>query len=773
MKRMDDEALLNHLQTLEEDSAAFVWGALGGEREKAQREYFRMPYGNEEDGWSSIVTSDVQDTVEWILPQLLDIFAATDSIVSFEPTKAEDVKGAEQATDTCNYVFTKKNDGFLILYTAIKDALLVKNGAVHWRKETKRRKVKTPLRGVNTLQLTMALEQGGELLNAEPVGQVQDPMTGEALTIYNATLEQEETTQEIKVEAFPPEDLLVKRDWTKPLLHDCPYVARIMRVTLSDLVEMGYTDVTAEDLAGSDDPSESADAEFRTSRLSQNGDAYEDDTMVSVEDDSLTEGYLRIEYVLVDYDGDGIAERRCIYRLKNKILKNEEESHVPIATASPILVAHRWDGMSIAETVSDIQQLKTEMTRQMLNSLYLANTPRTKVLTNAQGSPMANIDDLLDARPGGILRTQSMDGIQEYVTPFVGGQTLPILEYVDAMRENRTGVTRYSQGLGADGLEKTNGESARLMNASQMRIKLIARIMAECLVKPIFQGILKLLTEGDMQKIAFRLRNDFVEYDPQEWRDSYDMTINVGLGTGDKDMQLRHLSAIFQSQMALAQSPFGPALIDPTKIYNTQSKLVENAGFKNVGDFWKDPAKEPPPPQQPPPPSPQEVVKRLELEADAQKFQAEHQLTIQRENLQAAAKQRETQMQLELQAANDARDAEREQLMAMHKQQLAMAQLELDRYKTDADNKTKIITARIAHPESQLTGLDINPETGEVWEKPDPMDSVMQALGALVEQSNAPKAIVRDETGKVVGVQQGSQMRTVVRDESGKVIGVQ
>ena len=773
MKRMDDEALLNHLQTLEEDSAAFVWGALGGEREKAQREYFRMPYGNEEDGWSSIVTSDVQDTVEWILPQLLDIFAATDSIVSFEPTKAEDVKGAEQATDTCNYVFTKKNDGFLILYTAIKDALLVKNGAVHWRKETKRRKVKTPLRGVNTLQLTMALEQGGELLNAEPVGQVQDPMTGEALTIYNATLEQEETTQEIKVEAFPPEDLLVKRDWTKPLLHDCPYVARIMRVTLSDLVEMGYTDVTAEDLAGSDDPSESADAEFRTSRLSQNGDAYEDDTMVSVEDDSLTEGYLRIEYVLVDYDGDGIAERRCIYRLKNKILKNEEESHVPIATASPILVAHRWDGMSIAETVSDIQQLKTEMTRQMLNSLYLANTPRTKVLTNAQGSPMANIDDLLDARPGGILRTQSMDGIQEYVTPFVGGQTLPILEYVDAMRENRTGVTRYSQGLGADGLEKTNGESARLMNASQMRIKLIARIMAECLVKPIFQGILKLLTEGDMQKIAFRLRNDFVEYDPQEWRDSYDMTINVGLGTGDKDMQLRHLSAIFQSQMALAQSPFGPALIDPTKIYNTQAKLVENAGFKNVGDFWKDPAKEPPPPQQPPPPSPQEVVKRLELEADAQKFQAEHQLTIQRENLQAAAKQRETQMQLELQAANDARDAEREQLMAMHKQQLAMAQLELDRYKTDADNKTKIITARIAHPESQLTGLDINPETGEVWEKPDPMDSVMQALGALVEQSNAPKAIVRDETGKVVGVQQGSQMRTVVRDESGKVIGVQ
>lgn len=692
---MDDEALLNHLQTLEEDSAAFVWGALGSERERAQKEYFRMPYGNEEDGWSSIVTSDVQDTVEWILPQLLDIFTATDSIVSFEPTKQEDVKGAEQATETCNYIFTKKNDGFLILYTAIKDALLVKNGAVHWRKETKRQKVKTPLQGVTEMQLAQALEQGGEIINAEPVGQAQDPMTGEVLTVYNATIEKEESSQHICVEAFPPEDLLIKRDWTKPLLQDCPYVARIMRVTLSDLVEMGYTDVTAEDLGGSDDPSQSADASFRSSRMSQNGDAYEDDTDVSAEDDSLTEGYLRIEYVLVDYDGDGIAERRCIYRLKDRILKNEEESHVPIATASPILVAHRWDGMSIAETVSDIQQLKTEMTRQMLNSLYLANTPRTKVLTNAQGSPLANIDDLLDARPGGILRTQSMEGIQEYVTPFVGGQTLPILEYVDAMRENRTGVTRYSQGLGADGLEKTNGESARLMNASQMRIKLIARIMAECLVKPIFQGILKLLTEGDMQKIAFRLRNEFVEYDPQEWRDSYDMTINVGLGSGDKDVQLRHLGAIFQSQMALAQSPFGPALIDPVKIYNTQAKLVENAGFKNVGDFWKDPSKEPPPPQQPPPPPPQVLVKQMELQADTQKFQAEHQLTMMRENLQAEAKQRETQMQLELQAANDARDSERETMKAAYEAQLEAQRIELDRYKVDADNQTRIIVAQI------------------------------------------------------------------------------
>lgn len=744
MPRMTDESLLNHLQTLEDDSAAFVWGALGSERERAQREYFRMPYGNEEDGWSSIVTSDVQDTVEWILPQLLEIFTATDSIVSFEPTKQEDVKGAEQATDTCNYVFTKQNDGFLLLYTAIKDALLVKNGCVHWCTEEVSEKVRQPQKAVAAMQIAMAREQGWEIESANPAGVVQDPMTGEPVEIYDVVFERTEKRKKIKVEAFPPEDMLIKRDWHSPMLADCPYVARVMRVTLSDLTQMGYTDVTADELGSSDDPSQSADASFRLSRASRTQDAYSDSDVTNIEDDSLAEGWLRIEYVLVDYDGDGIAERRCVYRLKDRILKNEEASHVPFATASPVLVAHRWDGMSVAEMISDLQQLKTEITRQMLNSLYLANNPRTKVLTDSQGSPMANVDDLLDARPGGVLRTKSMEGLQEYVTPFVGRDSLPVLEYVDAMRENRTGVTRYSQGLGSDGLEKTNGESARLMSASQMRIKLIARIMAECLVKPIFQGILKLLTEGDMQKIAFRLRNEFVEYDPQEWRDSYDMTINVGLGSGDKDLQLRHLGAIFQSQMALAQSPFGPALIDPLKLYNTQARLVEAAGFKNVGDFWRDPAKEPPPPQQPPPPPHQVLIKQMELQADQQKFQAEQILLKTREELQAAAKLQEVQASLELQAANDRRDSEREAMKATYEAQIEAQRLELDRYKTDMDNATKVLISQMHSAQEEQP------------QQPQQTDALLaqnlEAVRMLAEQLARPKTIIRGPDGRAQGI---------------------
>jgi len=497
----------------------------------------------------------------------------------------------------------------------------------------------------------------------------------------------------VKVEAFPPEELLVKRDWTSPMLADCPYVARNMRVTLSDLIEMGYTDVSADDLNDSSDMRVSADKTQRDTRMGADTDAHNGPGIDS-DDESQTEGYLRIEYVLVDYDGDGIAERRCIYRLKNNILKNEEAEEVPFATASPIINPHRWDGMSVAETVSDLQKLRTELTRQMVNSAVLANNPRTKVLTDATGNPLANIDDLLSSAPGRILRQRQPGAIEEHVTPWVGGQMFPMLEYIDHMREQRTGVSRAQQGIDANALrhDRTAAEVMQTANAAAARIELIARIFAETLVKPIFRGIFRLLTDGEMEPLAFRLRNEFVQIDPNEWRDGYDMTINVGLGTGDKQQQAALLQAIFQQQAMIGQSPIGPMLIKPKNIYNTAAKIVENAGFKNVGDFYNDPGDAPAPqPGQPP----EFQLKQMDLQADAQKFQAQSQLQREVEQLKASAQLMQTRGTLELQAANDARDAERETMKAQYEAQLEAQRLELERYKTDRDNETRIQVALI------------------------------------------------------------------------------
>ena len=671
MAKMDDEELLEILRRKEDAAGSYVWGQLGTEREKSMREYYRMPYGNEEDGWSQIVSSDIQDTIEWILPALLKTFSSTDKAVSFEPTRASDVAGAEQATDTCNYVFFKQNNGFLLLYTAFKDALTVRNSATMWRKENIETVSSQPFKGASAEMLAMLLqEEDAQIQEANPAPMIDpqsgqpviDPMTGQPVMIYNGRLKKTEKKTIIKVESFSPEDLLVDREWTSPLLADCPYVARMMRVTLSDLKQMGFKDVDAQDLRASDQIAHSADAAFRLNKINQ-----PDATFVAnssrgdqfSEDESMSEGWLRMEYVLADVDGDGIAERLCVLRLSEKILSKEVCSHVPIATFSPILNTHRWDGMSMADAVADLQLLHTELLRQTLNNLYLTNNPRTKVLTDANWSPLANIDDLLDSRAGGVIRQRDVNAISEQVIPFAASASMPMLDYVQGMRENRTGVSRTSQGMNPDSLNNTATGRQIDMTAAAQRIELIARIAAETLLKPIFHGILKLLTDGGMEKLAFRLRDEFVEYDPNEWRDSYDMTINVGLGTGDTQSKAAQLTSIWQMQTAAMQ--YG--LATPAHLYHTASKTVENSGFKDVQNFVQDPSKQPPPAPQP---SEAVQIEQMRQQADAQKFQAQSQQEQQKAQAQAQAEQQK----LALQDQQHQREMQRDMELERYRQEM-------------------------------------------------------------------------------------------------------
>ena len=752
MARMDDVDLLELLNRKEQSAGAYVNGQLRSERETAMREYRREPYGTEEENWSTIVASDVSDTVEWILPALLKTFSSTDKAVSFEPTKAEDVAGADQATDACNYVFFKQNNGFMVLYTAFKDALTIKNSATMWRKETIETVSSVPFKGASEEMLAMLLQdEDAEIQEANPApvinpqtGQPEmDLMTGQPVMGYTGRIKKTEKKTVIRVESFSPEDLLVEREWTTPLLADCPYVARMMRVTMTDLVAMGL-ECDASDLRASASTEYSADGSSRL--FSKVVDYINDD---DTNDDAMAEGWLRIEYVLADKDGDGIAERLCVYRLKDKILKCEVTSHVPIATFSPIINTHRWDGMSMAEAVSDLQKLHTELLRQTLNNLYLTNNPRTKVLTDANWSPLANIDDLLDSRPGGVIRQRDVNAVTEQVTPFAAGASMPMLEYVQGMRENRTGVSRTSQGMNPDSLNNTATGRQIDQSAAMQRIELIARIAAETLLKPIFQGILKLLTDGGMEKLAFRLRNEFVEYDPNEWRDSYDMTVNVGLGTGDTQQKAAQLMSIYQMQTASMQ--YG--LATPKHLYHTAAKTIENAGFKDVDNFVQDPSKQPPPPPPPPPEAIQ--IAQMKQQSDAQKFQAESQndqmrfqaetqMQMQVEQLKASAKLQEVQANLELQRSNDERDAQREVLKAQYDAQLAQQQLEFDKWKTEFDAQNKIYIE-----EMKLRGAP----PGDVVQQKDDMLQVLTGLQAVIQEMGAPKVIVRDAAGKAIGVQ--------------------
>jgi hypothetical protein len=739
---MDDDTLLGMLQELEENSAQFVWGTLAQERRAAAKEYYRQPYGNEEEGWSSIVTSEVQDTVEWILPDLLDMFVSSDDAVVFEPTQAADAKGADQATDACNYVFYKQNNGFLTLYTAFKDALMFKNCAVHWRKEKLRTNRKERLNGVSPEMLTLMLEEKGAKLVAAEEMQPQpliDPATQQPVldelgmpimqTLINALISKPTEKTVIKIEAFEPDNLLIQRDWTSPMLEDCPYVARNLEVTLSDLKQMGF-DVEPDELAGSTQPGVGESIEQRRSRRGLTNEINDPINAVETDDESLTRGYLRIEWVLVDFDGDGIAERREIYRLDDKILSNEECDEVPIATGSPILVQHRWDGMSVAEIMSDLQMLKTELTRGVVNNAYASNNPRKLLLVDGNGAPQADVDDLLDGRPGVNIRVKSMGAVQMEPTTFVGNQMFPLLEYVDQMGEKRTGVSKQQQGLDPNALrpDRTAAEVMMTANAAKSRIKLIARIMAETIVKPMFKGTLRLLTSGDMQPLAFKLRGEFVQLDPNEWTDGYDMTTNVGLGTGDKDKQLAVLNNVWQTQMALAPSPMGEMMVTPKQMFTTQAKMIALGGFKNVGDFLTDPGEAPLPKKPPQAPDPALQVAQIKAQAQQQiemvKLQAEAQNQAAERAQQAELERMRMQMQAEVDNNRQRAEAEQHAFKVQNEAQLAQlrmqyeqdAQLREDafnRWKAELEAATRIEVANIGS-KAKLDNAATAAATGEI-----------------------------------------------------------
>lgn len=701
MAPMTDDDLLKYLEAEQSESFQYNDGEIASARQKAMRDYLRFPYGTEQEGRSQVIASDVFDAVEGMLPDIVEVFVASDKAVVFDPVGPEDEEGAKQATNACNHVFYKQNNGFLILYTAAKDALMLRVGGVKWWWDVRRTPSFTTRRNVPEMQLALYLTSNPdaevlEMTESEPqegqeqqVDEMGNPMQGPRT--FDVKIKTVEEKGQVRVAAIPADELEVSARHNSILLDDCPFVCHKSLKTLSDITQMGF-DVTVDDVKAAKDDNVSTDREFYDTLRGV------DARNPNVTDESMERGWLREEYILIDFDGDGIAERRKVIRLGKKILENVEFSHVPISAWTPYLLTHKFDGMSVHDLVEDFQRAGTDIWRNQIDNLALANNQETVVLTDAQGNPKANIDDLLNRRVGGVLREQVAGAIRPYTERWQGIEAMPLLNQMRMAKEARTGYAPAIPGLDADSLNKTAMEVSKTANERQKRAKLMARMMAEALVKPMFRGIFKTLTDYCMEKLSFRLNGSFESYDPQEWRDGYDMSINVGIGTGDTREQTQFLQGIAAAQMAIAQSPFGQLLVDAGKIYAVHTRLAELAGFKNPGEFWNDPTdpqtgqlKQLPPPGKPP----EVMLKEMELQADAQKFQAMSQNEQMKFQAESELKQRESQMQLELQASNDARDSERETLKAGYEAQLAAQQLELDRYKTDADNQTRIYIAQL------------------------------------------------------------------------------
>ena len=758
--RMTESDLLSFLDSEASAAYKFTDGELGSDRDKALRAYMRTPYGNEMEGRSSAVSSDVFDAVEGMLPDLLEVFTASDKAVVFEPIGPEDVEMAEQVTDACNYVFYKKNNGFLILYTAIKDGLMLKTGGIKWYYET----VKTPTVsryvGVDEMQIALFMQENKtaeivqrELADPTPEDLRQAQMTGlpppQRYTLKIRTIEEIGT---VKVCALPPDELHVSRKHNSITLDNCPYVAHVTKRTLSEVRQMGYT-VSIDDINAAKNDNYTL-SEFANERQGGRFGWWNDD---NPSDETMQMGFLRDEYVLVDYDGDGIAERRRIVRLGDVILENSECTHVPIAAWTPYILTHQFAGMSVADLVEDFQRIHTEILRQQLDNLYLANNQETIVQTDPQGNPLANIDDLLNRRPGGVIRERVSGAVRPYQVQWQGIQAMPMIEQLSVEKENRTGYTRYSQGMDADSLNKTARGMTMIMNASAKRMKLMARIIAEALVAPMFKGIFKTLTEFGMEDISFRLNGKFVSINPQEWRDQYDMTINVGLGTGDDVQKSQMLVQIAQAQAAVAQSPYAERLLNPKKIYNVQARLAETAGFKNPGEFWVDPDSLPPAQPKQAPPDPKILLEQAKLQNDVHKTQAEMQIEQQQGAMELEFKRQEAELN--------------------RQNEMAMMQLKIESEERIRAAELLMEQTRGMNPASSSSEPDNDDSNEQSSNVKIMLEQMQNTMTTLAESIAAPKVVVRDDNGTVVGIQtlgeDVSVQKSVIRDNQGNIVGLQ
>ena len=622
---MSEEQLQGVISAEINDAISFIDDDIGGNRALATEYYYGQPFGDEEDGRSQVVSMDVRDTVQGILPSLMRIFFGPERVVEFTPQGPEDVQNAEQATDYVDFIFKRDNPGFNILHSAFKDALVRKVGIVkyYWDESVE---VKAESFSMLDEQSMMMLTENPDVEisavreypvpGTEPMNEAEAIMTPPPM-MYDVEIKRRIKTGKVKIEALPPEEFLIDR--RAKSIEEAVFVGHRTMKTVSDLVAMGYDYDEMVEASGNgndfDDNQEyHARNPFAVISTSNNGDPASKSVL-------YIEGYLK-----VDFDGDGITEMRriCTIGSSNKVIRNEIVDDRQFADFCPDPEPHTFFGMCPADVVMDIQRIKSNVQRGILDSLAQAIHPRTAIVEG-----QANMEDVLNTEVGAVIRMRAPGMVQPFTTPFVGQAAFPMLDYLDDIKQTRTGISKAAAGLDADALQSTTKAAvSATVNAAHQHIEMIARIFAETGLRKLFTGILKLVVENQDRARMVRLRNTFVPIDPRSWDSNMDVTVNVGVGDGTIEDRINILNQVSMRQEMLIEKtgPNNPVVTIP-QYTNTLNKMLQLAGIKDSQNYFNQlPAdfQMPPPPE--PKATPEEVLAQVQaqaIQADIQKKAAE------------------------------------------------------------------------------------------------------------------------------------------------------
>ncbi len=699
---MDIELLKATIEQQERASLGNINGDLAQSRADSLSAYLSQPYGNEKDGRSQVVTSDVADVVEGVLPGLVRVFTSGDEIADFQPFGSEDEEQAKQETDTVNYYLTQSNNFVPFLQTWLRDGLISKVGYAKaiWVDSDYLEQETYQNLDDNELAYILSNEE------LEVVEQSQDEYTG------MWTVKLKKTVKRGKPMLFncKPETILVNNDHTEVSLRDAKFVQHRTKMTISEVRELGYK---VDDDIGDDYEADSYEDEIR--------ERWEDeDWNESVNDPASRVVTYKENWIRIDYDGDGYTELRKVCMIGSTVLANEETDSIPVCAWTPVILPHKHVGRSLSEQVEDIQLTKTTILRQALDNLYLSNNGRWAI------SDRVNLDDMLISRPGGVVRLTdgAMPGeghIMPLVPPALAGQAFPALEYMDSVRETRTGITRYNQGMDANSLNKTATGITAIMSAAQARIELIARSFAECGMRDLMLLMHELIRKHSDKETVVKLRNEWVPVDPRTWKNRYDMRISVGLGTGNREQQMANLMAVMNVQ----REAFQIGIVSPENAYNSATKLAEIAGFKSPEMFFSQAQ----PQQQGMPPEMQKMVQQGQ--EMIQKLQEENQ------SLKADILKRDTDTSVKMYEID------------------TRSQTEIQKTQMVNDNKEMIASMQaITDAIMQSQQLMAN-KIEEVDGKEVDLSPVMEAMQALQAQIAGTQPVgikqIRDESGRLIG----------------------
>lgn len=553
-------------------------GQISEERAKAWDYYQSKLLGNEVEGQSKVVTSDVSDVVDSIIPPLLRMFTTEDNLVSFDPVGAEDVEQADQESDYVSHVFFKQNPAFMLLYCWIFDGLTQKNGFVKcWVDESER--VTTEHYSNLTDNQLYALLADDEL---EPIERSEaiDNETGQIL--HEIEFKRVTKHKRIRVENVPPDEYRISADARSIYPDDARMVGQEREITRSDLLAMGFDEDIVDKLPAHNGRNLSSEQIARYSTT--------DEEQEGITDRSQDLILVREAYIWLDYEGKGRSELRQIFTSNGHLLSNECADRQPFHVWSPKPLPHKHFGRCPAEDVMDIQEVTTTLTRQTLDNLYHSNNPGHAV--NESAFSDNTLDDLLTRRVGGVVRFNRPIGEawQPMSVPFTAGASFDMLSWFDKTKRDRTGVHSDAEGLQPDALkhiqQSVMGQS---MDMSRMKIEAIARIFAETGLKSLFLHIHELVRKHIDRKEIVRLRNKFVEVDPAGWRDRSDMTVNIGLGIASKESAMMMLTQVIGLQEKVVANGGMNILVSPQNIYNAAAELVKASGLKSADLYFTNP----------------------------------------------------------------------------------------------------------------------------------------------------------------------------------------